>query len=129
MMKSSQSDVKKFLNTLRDTLQSSSFNIDTDFVLIRSQKEDYLYSTRYTLADLEYDSGDVIERLKELTVQEYSETLPDRDDMDPPLLFVFGKGIDGKLVYIKIKQRQLQEGQVVCVSFHYAKHSMPFPYK
>lgn len=36
---------------------------------------------------------DVVERLKELTIREYSETLIDKDDLNPPMLFVFGKEI------------------------------------
>ena len=43
------------------------------------------------MVDLEYDIEDVVERLRELTVGEYSETLVDKDDINPPLLFVFGK--------------------------------------
>lgn len=55
------------------------------------------------MLDLNYDTWDVVERLKELTVAEYSETKIDRDDLDPPLLFVFGKDINRKLVYVKLK--------------------------
>ena len=53
--------------------------------------------------DLDYDAGDVVARLKELTVEEYSETKIDKDDSDPPLLFAFGKDINNKLVYVKLK--------------------------
>ena len=53
--------------------------------------------------DLDYDTEDVAERLKELTVAEYSETKIDTDDLNPPLLFVFGKDINSELVYIKVK--------------------------
>jgi len=89
--------------------------------------EEYQYSTNYTLVDLDYAEDDVIERLKELRLEEYSETLFDRDDDRPPLLFVFGKVINGKTVYIKVKTRD--EDQVICVSFHYAKEQMEYPYK
>lgn len=78
--------------------------------------------------DLEYDAEDVVERLKELTLAEYSETKIDKTDIDPPLLFVFGKEISGKLIYIKLKIRGNQQRQVLCVSFHYAKENMIFPY-
>lgn len=78
--------------------------------------------------DLEYDAEDVVERLKELTLAEYSETKIDKNDIDPPLLFVFGKEISGKLIYIKLKIRGNQQRQVLCVSFHYAKENMIFPY-
>lgn len=104
--------------------------MDTDFELIRKKKygEEQKYSTPYTLLDLEYDVGDVVERLKELTVDEYSETKIDKDDPNPLLLFVFGKDINNKLVYIKLKIKGEAQKYVLCVSFHYAKEKMTFPY-
>jgi len=98
--------------------------------MIRSKKEPgkEKYSTVYTLADLDYDVSDVVERLKELTVKEYSETLIDIDDVNPPLLFVFGKDINDKLLYIKIKLKGEQPKYVLCVSFHYAERKMTFPF-
>lgn len=36
-------------------------------------------------------------------LKEYLEPLFDKDDDNPPLLFVFGKDINEKLVYIKLK--------------------------
>jgi len=76
--------------------------------------------------DLEYDSGDIAERLKELNIREYSETLMDKDDLNPPLLFVFGKEIHGKLIYIKLKIKPTEK--ILCVSFHYAEATMKFPF-
>ena len=69
-------------------------------------------------------------RLKELTVAEYSETKIDKDDFNPPLLFVFGKDINRRLVYVKlkIKKKENLRTYILCVSFHYAKEKMKFPY-
>ncbi len=50
------------------------------------------------MLDLDYDIKDVVERLKELKVEEYSETKIDKDDVNPPVLFVFGKDIDDRLI-------------------------------
>jgi len=61
-------------------------------------------------------------------VQEYSETKIDKDDINPPLLFVFGKDIEEKLIYIKLKVKNKSQKHVLCVSFHYAKEKMIFPY-
>ena len=121
--------VKTFLEELKEIIESVDFDIDDDFLIIKSNKDDMAYSTSYTMTDLDYDSSDIIERLKELTVSEYSETLIDKDDDKPPLLFVFGKYINGKLVYIKLKIKGKTEKRVLCLSFHYAKHDMKFPYK
>ena len=110
-------------------LGKEDFDIDSDFILIKKKKpDDEEYSTPYTLLDLDYDVWDIIEQLKELTVAEYSETKIDRDDLNPPLLFVFGKIINKRLVYIKLKIKGEQKKYVLCVSFHYARDSMKFPY-
>lgn len=126
---SKKNEVIEFLKELKTLLETDDFNADTDFVLIRKNKEnDMTHSTPHTLLDLDYDIGDVIDRLKELTVEEYSETKIDKDDLNPPLLFVFGKNINEKLVYIKLKIKKSQKRHVLCVSFHYAKNKMKFPY-
>ena len=125
---SKKGEVTAFLDELHTLLESDDFDINTDLILIRKkQGDDQKLSTPFTLLDLDYDAEDVVERLKELKVEEYSETKIDKDDVNPPILFVFGKGIDGKLIYVKLKIRN-QQKQVVCVSFHYAKDKMNFPY-
>ena len=121
--------IKAFLEELKEVLESEDFKIDEDLLVIRSSKEEVEYSTQYTIVDLEYDSFDIVERLKELTVSEYSATLLDKDDDKPPLLFVFGKDINAKLVYIKLKIKGETNKKVLCLSFHYAKYDMKFPYK
>ena len=121
--------IKAFLEELKEVLESEDFKIDEDLLVIRSSKEEVEYSTKYTIVDLEYDSFDIVERLKELTVSEYSATLLDKDDDKPPLLFVFGKDINAKLVYIKLKIKGETNKKVLCLSFHYAKYDMKFPYK
>ena len=126
---SKRGEVAAFLEELKMFLEKGDFNIDTDFILIRKNKKDDMeHSTPYTLLDLDYDIEDVVDRLKELTVEEYSETKIDKDDLDPPLLFVFGRNINRKLIYIKLKIKGDQKRHVLCVSFHYAKDKMKFPY-
>lgn len=94
----------------------------------RKSKEKEIFSTPYTLLDLGYDAYDVVEQLKTLTVEEYAETLIDKDDLNPPLLFVFGKDINNKQIYVKLKLKENQTKHVLCVSFHYAEKKMLFPY-
>ena len=130
-IQSKKREVAAFLNELKDLIGKEDFDINTDITLIRKNKsgDNQRYSTPYTLLDLDYDVEDVVERLKELTVEEYSETKIDIDDLNPPLLFVFGKDIGNKLVYVKLKIKGDQQRHVVCVSFHYAKDKMTFPYE
>lgn len=127
---SKKRDIEVFLDELHKLLEKEDFNINTDLILIRKKKrgDDQKFSTPYTLLDLDYDIEDVVERLKELKIEEYSETKIDKDDVNPPVLFVFGKNIDDRLIYVKLKIKD-QQKQVLCVSFHYAKDKMEFPYK
>lgn len=128
-IQSKKREVIAFLEELKELLGKENFNIDSDLALIQKKKpDDEEHSTPYTLLDLDYDAWDVVERLKELTVAEYSETKIDKDDLEPPLLFVFGKDINRKLVYVKLKIKGDQRRRVLCVSFHYAKKPMRFPY-
>ncbi len=126
---SKKREVVAFLDKLHKLLESDDFDINTDLNLVRKKKQgnDQKFSTPFTLLDLDYDAEDVVERLKELKVEEYSETKIDKDDVNPPILFVFGKEINDKLIYVKLKIRD-QRKQVVCVSFHYVKDKMKFPY-
>lgn len=128
---SQKKEVSAFLDELKLLLESANFNIDADFVLICKHKQgkDQTYSTPYTLLDLDYNAEDIVNRLKELAIAEYSETKIDKDDVNPPLLFVFGKEINNNLVYIKLKIKENQQRYVLCVSFHYAKENMLFPYR
>lgn len=129
MLRKSLTSVVTFLDELHKLLASDDFDVDTDLNLIRKSKpgDEQKFSTPYTLLNLDYDAEDVVKRLKELKVEEYSETKIDTDDVNPPILFVFGKNINGSLIYVKLKIRD-QQRQVVCVSFHYAKEKMEFPY-
>ena len=103
-IQSKRREVLAFLEELKEFLEKEGFNIDTDFVLIKKKKpDDEEHSTPYTLLDLDYNAEDVVERLKELKISEYSETKIDKDDPEPPLLFVFGKRINKKLIYVKLK--------------------------
>ena len=129
-VQSKKREVVAFLKELIYLLGQEEFDIYTDMILIRKKKQgkDQIYSTASTMLDLDYDIDDVIARLKELKLEEHSETKIDRDDVNPPLLIGFGKDIDSKLVYVKLKIKGDQRKHILCVSFHYAKGRMTFPY-
>ena len=128
-IQSKKNEVIAFIRELNTIIDREDFDINTNFTLIKKNKPgDDEHSTNYTIIDLEYDTYDVIERIRELTLSEYSETKIDYDDLNPPLLFVFGKTINNKLVYIKLKIKENQNKYIFCVSFHYAKDKMNFPY-
>ena len=128
-VKSKEKEVQAFLDDLKKILCRKEFNVDDDLLIIRSKKSGKeQYSTPYILMDLDYGTSDVADRLKELTIKEYSETLVDKNDLNPPLLFVFGKNINNRQVYIKLKIKGAPAKHVLCVSFHYAESVMQFPY-
>ena len=79
-IKSDKKDVKAFLQELKEVLGSKNFDVGRNFIFIKAKKSKVEFSTPYLLADLDYDATDVVERLKELTIEEYSETLIDKDD-------------------------------------------------
>lgn len=127
---SNRREVITFLDELNKLLEREDFDAGRQFMLITKKKPDEEeYSTPYTLLDLDYSMEDVLERIRELTVEEYSETKIDRDNLDPPQLYVFGKKINSRLIYIKLKVRGDPGRIVLCVSFHYAKDRMKFPYR
>ena len=129
-IQSKKKEVIDFLNELKTLLGKDDFDINTELILVQKKKQgdDQKFSTPYTLLDLDYGAEDVVERLKELTIEEYSETKIDKDDINPPLLFVFGKTVNNKLIYVKLKIKGNLQRHVLCVSFHYAKEKMLFPY-
>ncbi len=43
-------------------------------------------------------------------------------------MWVFGKDIKGREVYIKISLG-LENCQTICISFHLAEHNMQYPFK
>lgn len=128
-IQSTKRDVNKFISQLKLLLNDTNFDIDTNLIIINKKKtpEKEMFSTPYTLLDLEYDNLDIVDRLKELTLQNYTETLYDNQDDNPPHLFVFGKYINNKQVYIKLKIKDVHR-KVLCLSFHYAEFPMKFPY-
>lgn len=125
---SDKATVRGFLEQLREILADADFTIEKNLIIIKSRKEEIEFSTPYTMLDLEYDADDIVACLRELQLQEYSETLLDRDGDKPPLLFVFGKNINNRLVYIKLKIKGEATKTILCLSFHYAKYNMNFPY-
>lgn len=128
-IQSKKRDVAAFLEDLRSLLENERFDVDSDLTLIiKNKADDEEHSTYFALLDLNYTASDVADRLRELTVAEYSETKLDTDDTDPLLLYVFGKVIGGREVYIKLKIKGCDKRRIICVSFHYAKYPMTFPY-
>jgi hypothetical protein len=81
-----------------------------------------------SLYDLDIPPNRRKEIIKELEIEDYSEG-PITEQMRNLLpMWVFGKTVKHKEVYIKISLGQ-ENSNVICISFHLAEHSMNYPFK
>ena len=93
-MSSERSAVKDFLAQMNSVLSSDSFNIDRDFVFQRireADEPDDEYTNENTMLELGYDTSDVVEELKTLGLENYSESIVDNVADGFEIFFVFGK--------------------------------------
>ena len=78
------------------------------------------------IAELGITRNERIKVLEDLTAMDYSEG-PMKDWDNGPELWVFGKELKHRELYIKVTLGILKTGAVVCISFHPAEHPMKFP--
>ncbi len=81
-----------------------------------------------TLADLELRPIDRITILEALEIRDYSEGPIEEKLYGGTDMWVFGKTVKNKEVYIKITMGAINCG-VICISFHLAQHKMKYPLK
>ncbi len=80
-----------------------------------------------TIADLEIRVADVKAILSNLTARDYSQgPLPDSMFGGGAEMWVFGRDIKGREVYIKITLGT-PNNPVICISFHFSEHPMKYP--
>ncbi len=124
---SSRDEVHCFLQELKKILNSKQFNIDADLdILLKKKTESPIdpYTTNNTLLALDYDKNDIVQQLLSLSIEEYIETFIDDKDSNLPPFYTFGKVIEDKDVYIKLKIRDKVTHKVFCVSFHFARYPL-----
>lgn len=114
-------------------MSNRDFDVNKDLdVILKKKNENSLdpYTTQNTLLKLDFDKNDIADTLKKLSVEEYIKTGKDRKDISSPEFYIFGKEVQGNLIYIKIKIRDKINHKVFCVSFHFARYPISnFPYK
>jgi len=81
-----------------------------------------------TLLELEFTVQKVKELLRELEVNDFCEGPVTDEILHFTELWVFGKTIKEKEIYIKIALGKFNS-QNLCVSFHFAEYPMTFPFK
>ena len=81
-----------------------------------------------TLLDLDITSNYRIEVLKDLKKEDYSEGPLEEKFYNLSPMWVFGKIVKQKEIYIKITLGNAGIN-VICISFHIAEHAMSYPLK
>lgn len=81
---------------------------------------------KQTILDLEITAKQREIYIKELVLQDYSEGPLENDQYGTNPMWVFGKAIKNKEIYIKITVSELN---VICISFHTSQYPMNYPFK
>jgi hypothetical protein len=81
-----------------------------------------------TLLDLEITKNYRNKMLRGLSAEDYSEGPLEEKLYGGTDMWVFGKIVKGKEIYIKITMG-IPGSKVICISFHIAEHRMNYPYK
>jgi hypothetical protein len=113
-------EIEAFLDDVRKTSHNS-FDL-------RSKKEN-----RDTITALGYTNRDVINEICSLSPRDYSEG-PLSEHSTTNEVWIFGKIIHGKEVYIKFKLIGINNsGQEIdtvhCLSFHFARECLNYPHR
>lgn len=110
-------EVKEFLNQ---------FNIKAQIFGIQFRNDRKKNRETLFLLDISPLQRELI--VKNLQVQDYVEG-PVIDVLNKEgELWVFGKDVKGREVYIKITLGY-ENGQTICISFHIAEHPLSYPFK
>ena len=110
-------EVKEFLNQ---------FNIKAQIFGIQFRNDRKKNREALLLLDISPLQRELI--VKNLQVQDYVEG-PVIDVLNKEgEMWVFGKDVKGREVYIKITLGY-ENGQTICISFHIAEHPLSYPFK
>jgi hypothetical protein len=81
------------------------------------------------LSDIGLTNKNLKEETLALSVQDYCEG-PDLDRDRPGEIWIFGRQVAGKEIYIKLKIAQVGREKIAkCLSFHAANFPLCFPYR
>lgn len=90
--------------------------------------QDHRSKNAQTILDLEISTEQRKQVLRELMVEDYSEGPLDDKLYGGASMWVFGKTVKKREVYIKISMGT-PSSRVICISFHVAEHKMKYPLK
>jgi hypothetical protein len=119
-LQTTEADVQEFLRDFKHELACS----DWLHIAWRPARNQVLIELGFTMRN-------VIDEILSLTVADYSEG-PLRDHNHPQTgdLWVFGKEIEGREIYIKLKLARRSALVIArCISFHDAEQPMEYPFR
>lgn len=123
MHKTTEPEIESFLKECREVINNSFF-----LCLNKNRPEN-----KQTLIELGYNKQNVKDEIFSLSVKDYaSGPKPDKTYLGE--VWEFGIFINGREVYIKLEiSRYNDPGDLIttlyCISFHFAKHKLYYPYK
>ena len=116
-MATTKENVEQYLKELK-------FKIVMWGILIRDDRS----KNAQSLHDLEIPPNQRKEIISQLILEDYYQG-PLEEKMHGILpMWVFGKTIKGKEIYIKISMG-IPNSQAICISFHLAEHTIVYPFK
>lgn len=126
-MISTKEEVQEFLTDLKAILLDKNFDVHRDLDIIQKKKHELPtdpFTTLNTLLALSFDLKDIVNELLSLELHDYIETfIDDKGSLFPPF-YTFGKDINKREVYIKVKIRDRVKNKVFCVSFQFARYPL-----
>ena len=113
---SARNDVEQFLNQFKVKLKVF------DVVYIGRGKN------AQALLDMEWVPAARTKILENLEAEDYCEGPLEETFHGSGNMWVFGKEVSGKEIYIKVAMGQ-PNNSVICISFHLAEHLLVYPFK
>jgi hypothetical protein len=113
----SKQEVERYLKELR-------VKIDIFGILFLDDRG----KNQQTLHDLEISPAKRQEIIRSLKVEDYSQGPLDEKMQGILPMWVFGKKVNMKEVYIKVSMG-IENNQAVCISFHIAQYPMNYPFQ
>ena len=105
---------------MNEIICSEDFDLNKHFILKKRKNDlsDNIYTNINTLQLLNYNTEDIIRELKNLSIDDYYETIIDTIGNEC-LLYAFIKKIKEEKIYIKLTIRNNKI--IFCISFHVSK--------
>ena len=117
-----RAQARDFLQAVKETVANPVSGCE-GWVLVPRQEN------KECILQLGFKYQDIREMLLDLSVEDYCEgPCQDRDQLGE--LWVFGKAVENKNIYIKIKLASFGPLRIVrIISFHFAKQLLGYPFK